>query len=51
MRYLNKSEGYSIPQRLIFIPLKDTIIFPYAVAPLVFQSDEALTSESGDIGE
>jgi ATP-dependent Lon protease len=42
VRYLNKSEGYSIPQRLVFIPLKETIIFPYAVAPLVFQSDEAL---------
>ena len=43
MRYLNKSEGYSIPQRLLFIPLKETILFPYAVAPLFFQSDEALT--------
>ncbi len=43
MRYLNKSEGYSIPQRLLFIPLKETILFPYAVAPLFFQSDQALT--------
>jgi ATP-dependent Lon protease len=43
VRYLNKSEGYSIPQRLLFIPLKETILFPYAVAPLFFQSDEALT--------
>ena len=43
MRYLNKSESYSIPQRLLFIPLKDTIIFPCVVAPLFFQSDEALT--------
>ena len=42
MRYLNKSENYSIPPRLIFIPLKETVIFPYSVAPLVFQSDEAL---------
>jgi ATP-dependent Lon protease len=43
VRYLNKSEGISIPQRLLFIPLKETIIFPYVVAPLFFQSDEALT--------
>jgi ATP-dependent Lon protease len=43
VRYLYKSEGYSIPQRLLFIPLKETIIFPYVVIPLFFQSDEALT--------
>jgi ATP-dependent Lon protease len=43
VRYLYKSESYSIPQRLLFIPLKETIIFPYVVAPLFFQSDEALT--------
>lgn len=43
MRYLYKSEGYSIPQRLLFIPLKETIIFPYVVVPLFSQSDEALT--------
>jgi ATP-dependent Lon protease len=42
VRYLYKSESYSIPQRLFFIPLKETIIFPYVVAPLFFQSDEAL---------
>ena len=42
MRYLYKSESISIPQRLLFIPLKETIIFPYVVAPLFFQSDEAL---------
>jgi len=43
VKYLYKSEGYSIPQRLLFIPLKETILFPYVVAPLFFQSDEALT--------
>ena len=43
MKYLYKSESYSIPQRLLFIPLKDTVIFPYVVAPLFFHSDEALT--------
>ena len=43
MRYLYKSESISIPQRLLFIPLKETIIFPYVVAPLFFQSDEALS--------
>ncbi len=42
MRYLYKSENISIPQRLLFIPLKETLIFPYVVAPLFFQSDEAL---------
>jgi len=43
VKYLYKSENYSIPQRLIFIPLKETIIFPNVVAPLFFQSEEALT--------
>ena len=43
MKYLYKSESYSIPQRLLFIPLRETILFPYVVAPLFFQSDEALT--------
>ena len=43
MKYLYKSESYSIPQRLIFIPLKETVIFPYVVVPLFFQSDETLT--------
>jgi ATP-dependent Lon protease len=43
VRYLYKSESYSIPQRLIFIPLKETVIFPYVLAPLFFQSDEALS--------
>jgi ATP-dependent Lon protease len=42
VRYLYKSENISIPQRLLFIPLKEAIIFPYVVAPLFFQSDEAL---------
>jgi ATP-dependent Lon protease len=42
VKYLYKSESYSIPQRLIFLPLKETMIFPYVVAPLFFQSDEAL---------
>jgi ATP-dependent Lon protease len=43
VRYLYKSESYSIPKRILFIPLKETIIFPYVVAPLFFHSDEALT--------
>ena len=42
MRYLNKSESYLIPQRLLFIPLKETIIFPCVVAPIFVQSEEAL---------
>jgi len=42
VKYLYKTESYSIPPRLIFIPLKETIIFPYVVAPLFFQSDEVL---------
>ena len=43
VRYLYKSENISIPQRLLFIPLRETVIFPYVVAPLFLQSDEALT--------
>ena len=43
MKYLFKSESYSIPQKLLFIPLKETVIFPYVIAPLFFQTDEALT--------
>ncbi len=43
MKYLYKSESYSLPQRLVFIPLKETIIFPYVVVPLFLQSDEALS--------
>jgi ATP-dependent Lon protease len=43
VRYLYKSEGVSIPQRLLFIPLRETILYPYVVAPLFFQSDEVLT--------
>jgi ATP-dependent Lon protease len=42
VRYLYKSENISIPQRLLFIPLKETIIFPYVIAPLFLQSDESL---------
>jgi ATP-dependent Lon protease len=40
VKYLYKSESYSLPQRLIFIPLKETVIFPYVIAPLFFHSDE-----------
>jgi ATP-dependent Lon protease len=43
VKYLYKSETYAIPQRLVFIPLKETVIFPYVVAPLFFQSDDALS--------
>ena len=42
MKYLYKTENYSIPPRLIFIPLKEAIIFPYVVAPLFFQSEDVL---------
>ena len=42
MKFLYKSESYSLPQRLFFIPLKDIIIFPYVVTPLFFQSEEVL---------
>jgi ATP-dependent Lon protease len=42
VKYLYKTESYSIPPRLIFIPLKETIIFPYVVAPLFFQSEDVL---------
>lgn len=42
MRYIHKTEICSIPQRLFFIPLSDTIVFPYVVVPLFLQSEEAL---------
>ncbi len=42
MKYLNKSESCSIPQRLLFIPLTETVIFPYVIVPLFFRTDEAL---------
>jgi ATP-dependent Lon protease len=42
VKYLYKTESYSIPPRLIFIPLRETIVFPYVVAPLFFQSDDVL---------
>ncbi len=42
MKYFYKSESIPIPQRLLFIPLRETVIFPYVIAPLFFQSDEAL---------
>ena len=42
VRYLYKSESISSAQRLLFNPLKETVIFPYVVAHLFFQSDEAL---------
>ena len=42
MKYLYKPESYSIPQSLLFIPLKETVIFPYVIAPLFFRTDEAL---------
>ncbi len=43
MKYIYKTESYSIPPRLFFIPLKEMLIFPYVVAPLFFQSDDVLT--------
>lgn len=43
MKYLYKTDTVSIPQRLYFIPLKDTIIFPNVVAPLFLHSYDALT--------
>ncbi|MCX8118432.1 MAG: endopeptidase La [Desulfobacterota bacterium] len=42
MRYLNKTETGSIPQRLFFIPIRDAVIFPNVVLPLFFQSEEAI---------
>ena len=42
MRYFYKSENYSIPQRLYFLPLRETVLFPNVVAPLFLPSDEAL---------
>ena len=42
MKYLYKTETYTLPQKLVFIPLKETVIFPYVVTPLFFQSDDAL---------
>ncbi|MBM4277709.1 MAG: hypothetical protein FJ130_07455 [Deltaproteobacteria bacterium] len=43
MKYLSKTETTSIPQRLPFITLKDTIIFPCVGVPLFLQSEDALT--------
>ncbi|OGP76963.1 MAG: hypothetical protein A2V86_03235 [Deltaproteobacteria bacterium RBG_16_49_23] len=43
MKYLHKTESYSLPQRLPFIPLKGTVIFPYVMVPLFLQSKEVLT--------
>jgi ATP-dependent Lon protease len=42
VKYFYKSESLSIPQRLVFIPLKDAVIFPNVMVPLFFHSDEAL---------
>ena len=42
MKFLYKTENYSLPQRLFFIPLKDIVVFPYVVTPLFLQSDETL---------
>jgi ATP-dependent Lon protease len=42
VRYLYKSEGHTIPQRLLFVPLKETVLFPYVVAPVFFQAEEAV---------
>jgi ATP-dependent Lon protease len=42
VKFLYKTENYSLPQRLFFIPLKDIVVFPYVVTPLFLQSDEAL---------
>ncbi len=42
MKYIHKTEICPIPQRLFFIPLSDTIVFPYVVVPLFLQSEEAL---------
>jgi ATP-dependent Lon protease len=42
VRYSYKSESSPLPQRLLFVPLQDTIIFPCVVTPLFFASEEAL---------
>jgi len=41
LKYFPKTESYSLPQRLPFVPLKDTVIFPNVVIPLFIQSEEA----------
>jgi len=43
VRYFYRSENYSIPQRLYFLPLRESVLFPNVVAPLFLPSDEALT--------
>lgn len=55
MKNLYKPETHILPQRLFFIPLKETVIFPYMVLPLFFESDEGFlllykTSENNLIG-
>jgi len=42
VKYLYKTESYAIPPRLFFIPLQETVVFPYVVAPLFFQADDVL---------
>jgi ATP-dependent Lon protease len=42
VRYFYRSETYSFPQRLYFIPLRETVLFPNVVAPLFLPSEEAL---------
>jgi ATP-dependent Lon protease len=42
VKYFYRSESYSIPQRLYFISLRETVLFPNVVAPLFLPSDEAL---------
>lgn len=43
MRYFYRSENYSIPQKLYFLPLREGVLFPNVVAPLFLPSEEALT--------
>ena len=42
MRDPSKSESDSLPPRLLFVPMRDILIFPSVVAPLFFPSEEAL---------
>ena len=40
MRSSYKSESDSIPTRLLFVPLRETVVFPFVVVPLFFPADE-----------
>jgi hypothetical protein len=43
VRYSYNSQNNTLPQRLVFILLKDLCVFPDVVAPLFQRPDDALT--------